>query len=160
MKRIYLVAGIIVLLILAFAAIADRTMIEQWPYSVLSYCLNLKAPSHLVAVKVVKGQEAINVQLSNATASSLKNVKVRIYIPESNSISFKNDEITSLNLSLASDDIQVFKPGQVNAYNIDPKKLNGADPDKIRIFVAGYYKYVLQLTHFGTDGPLGSFPEQ
>ncbi len=83
-----------------------------------------------------------------------------LILPESGSISYKNDEITSLNLSLTSDDIQVFKPGQVQVYHIDPKKLNGADPDKIRIFVAGYYKYVLQLTHFGTDWPLGSFPEQ
>jgi hypothetical protein len=120
----------------------------------------LKAPAQLLTVKVVKSQEAINVQLGNATASNLKNVRVRIYIPESASTSYKNDEITSLNLSLASDDIQVFKPGQVNVYNIDPKKLNGADPDKIRIFVAGYYKYVLKLTHFMTDWPLGSFPEQ
>jgi hypothetical protein len=54
--------GIVVLLILVFAAIADRTMVEQWAYPVLSYCLNLKTPSQLITVKVVKGQEAINVQ--------------------------------------------------------------------------------------------------
>jgi hypothetical protein len=62
MKRIYLIAGIVVLLILVFAAIADRTKIGQWSYSVLSYCLNLQTPSQLITVKVVKGQEAINVQ--------------------------------------------------------------------------------------------------
>jgi nucleoside permease NupC len=62
MKRIYLIVGIVVLLILAFAAIADRTMVEQRSYSVLSYCLNLQTPSQLITVKVVKGQEAINVQ--------------------------------------------------------------------------------------------------
>ncbi len=154
-KTRYLAAGAGILVILALLTVAGRPLLGQWVDTVLSYCPAFRAPRQLLDIQAASGRDSIEVRLSNATAADLKNVQVTIYLSEVDHISFKNDKVYAIGSYLARDDIGVFQPGQVKTYRIDLHELPaGADLGQIHIFAAGYYHYVLNLTHFMTDQPL------
>jgi hypothetical protein len=147
---------------LTLLTVAGRPLLEHWSDTVLSYCPAFRAPNRLIDVQAVNNRDGIDVRLSNAADANLKNVKVTIYLPKVNNISFKNDEVYAFGSYLVRDDIRVFQPGQVKTYHIDPNQLPaGADLNQIHYFAGGYYRYILNLTHFGTDQPLfSSYQEQ
>ena len=156
-KTRYLATGATILVILALLTVAGRPLLGQWAETALSHCPAFRAPHQLIDVQATHGQDEIDVRLSNTTTANLKKVKVTIYLPEVDRVSYRNDEVYAFGSYLVRDDIEILQPGQVKTYHIDLHELkSGADPDKIRLFVGGYYNYVVKLTHFMTDQPLFS----
>lgn len=154
-KTRYLAAGAGILVILALLTVAGRPLLGQWVDTALSYCPAFRAPHQLIDVQTVLSRDGLEVRLSNATTADLKNVKVTIYLPKTGHVSFKNDEVYTIGSYLIKDDIRVFQPGQVKTYQIDLQELPaGTDLDQIHFFAGGYYRYVLNMTHFGTDQSL------
>jgi hypothetical protein len=154
-RKTYLIAVATIFVVLMLMTLAGRSSLEQWTDKVLSYCPAFKAPERLLDVRAGISRNGIDVQLINVASANLRNVKVTIYLPEVDNVNYKDDEVYAFGSYLIKDDIQVLKPGQVKTYHIDKNKLRaGADPGKIHFFAGGYYNYVLNITHFGTDQPL------
>jgi hypothetical protein len=135
--------------------VAGRQLLEQWTDTVLSYCPAFRESGQLLDVQAVNSRNGIDVRFINITSANLKNIKLTIYLPKVNNVSYRDDEVYMLGSYLIKDYIHVFKPGQVKTYHIDINKFQGgADLGKIHYFAGGYYNYVLNITHFGTDQPL------
>lgn len=154
MKKSYLIVLSVIFLGLVFITVISYPTIDGSLNSMLASSPAFKAPARLIDVKAVQVDRTIDVQLVNITAANLRNVKVTIFLPESDNISYHNDAVTAFGSYLIRDDFEVFKPDQVQTYRIDLNKLYVGVPDKIRIFFAGYYSYVLAWTHFMSDQPL------
>jgi hypothetical protein len=154
-KKRYLSAVAIIFVVLTLMTVTDCHLLEQWMDTALSNCPAFRVPGQILDVRAVNNRNGIDVRLINITSANLKNIKLMIYLPKVNNVSYKDDEVYMLGSCLIKDYIHDFKPDQVKTYHIDLSKFQGgADLGKIHYFAGGYYKYVLNVTHFGTDQPL------